>query len=114
MHQFSAEAVRAVAHDVRSVFTNADSTVADAARLMIHFLEATQQGDVGPVQTQKTLKAVSASIEHVLEGRAQLIRAHQSMTVLKDDSNLAVVDFGCWFGREGSIPPQLVSVPVAA
>lgn len=112
MHQFSVESVQAVARDVRSVFASADSTLLDAARLMTDFIIATQQADVGPIQTQKTLKAVSASIDRMIEGRAELIRAHQTMTVLKDDSNLAVVDFGCWFGRKTDGKPTLV--PVAA
>lgn len=112
MHQFSVESVQAVAKDVRSVFASADSTLLEAARLMVNFISATTQADVGPAQTQKTLKAVSAGIDRMIECRAELIRAHQTMTVLKDDSNLAVVDFGCWFGRKTDAKPTLV--PVAA
>lgn len=112
MHHFTVESVQAVAKDVRSVFASADSALHDAARLMIDFLVATEQADVCPAKTQKTLKAVSASIERIIEGRAELIRAHQTMTVLKDNSNLEVVDFGCWFGRKSD--GKLTLVPVAA
>lgn len=113
MHQFSMESVQAVASDIRSVFASTDCTVSDAANLMMSFIKATSEADLGPVLTQKTLKSVSAGIEHILEGRAQLIRAHQAMTVLKDDSNLAVVDFGCLFGRKQPDNP-LYLVPEAA
>lgn len=104
MHQFSEAAGRTVAADLNNVFTSLDASILDAGRLTVSLMEGNVQARVAPARAQRVLDKVAASLAGVVQSRKDMVAAHQTLTALKQDSNLDVVDIGCtegplWDGR---------------
>lgn len=92
---------RTVASDIETAFGSVDLAILDAARLTASVMETKQTAVVPPAKFQRVVDSLSSSLVKIIEGRKDMVAAHRSLTVLKDESNLEVLDFGCFSVDEG-------------
>ncbi|WP_070153094.1 hypothetical protein [Sphingobium phenoxybenzoativorans] len=95
MPTFTYAAGHTVAADVRNVFSGIDGALLNTARLTVSLLEASEGADLSAAKGQKVLESVAAGFNKVVEGRKEIMTAHRALTVIKGESNLSVVDYGC-------------------
>jgi hypothetical protein len=84
-----------VAGDVQNAFSAVDDAILNSARMCVSVIEATQGANVPAQQTQILLRAITAGMSAVVEGRAEIVNALKQMISIKDQSNLAPVSYGC-------------------
>lgn len=96
MSKFTVAAGQTVASDVRAVFESLDRAALDTVRLTSDFIEALTNSELPPSRSQRVLKSLAAGLNKVVEGRADMIQAQRTLVTIKDNSNIAVYDFGCW------------------
>lgn len=84
-----------VAGDVQSTVAAVDDALLNSARMCASVIEATQGAKIPVQETQRLLSAISRSLSLVVDGRAELVSAIKQMNVIKGQSNLPPVDYGC-------------------
>lgn len=99
MHKINNAAARVLADDLRAAFGSIDTSLQDTARLVGTFMETATSSDLAPSSTQRALRSMGDLISKAIDGRGDLIAAQRVMVSIKENSNLEVVDIGCWQGR---------------
>lgn len=103
---------RTVSTDLATAFGSFDAAILDTARLTTSIME-TQQASVGipPALAQRYMDSLAESLSKVVEGRRRMVDAHRALVVVKDGSNLAETDYGCWtVGESATIPTKSETV----
>ncbi len=95
MPTFSHAAGHIVAADIREAFAGIDGALLNTARLVVSVLEAQSGADLAAVKGQRLFDALASSFNKVVEGRKDMVSAHRTMVTIKNESNLAVYDYGC-------------------
>jgi hypothetical protein len=116
MSKISHTAAVVLANDLRTVFGSFDTAMQDTARLVGTFLETASGADLPPASTQRALRSMSEVLTKAVEGRGDLIAAQRVMVSIKGNSNLDVVDLGCWQAFTTGVAPDEVrgALPAAA
>ncbi len=68
--------------------------------MCVSVLEASQGTNIPAQQTQHLLRSITSGMSAVVDGRDQILTALKHLLVIKDQSNLAPVNFGCPDGWE--------------
>ena len=89
-----------VASDVRSAMAAVDDALLQGARMYVSVLETAQSSTLPVSQTQKLFASLTSGLNSVVTGRAEMVSAVRQMTVIKKQSNLAPLNFGCPDGWE--------------
>lgn len=84
-----------VAGDVQSTVAAVDDALLQSARMCASVIEATRGARIPVQETQQLLRAISQSLNLVLDGRGELVTAIRQMNNIKGHSNLAPVNYGC-------------------
>lgn len=84
-----------VAGEIRNAFNAVDDALLNSARMCVSVIEATQGTNIPAQQTQQLLQSITASMTAVVNGRDEIVTALKQMLVIKGQSNLAPVDYGC-------------------
>jgi hypothetical protein len=88
---------RTVATDLDVMFAGVDNALLDAARLSASVLETKATSTLAPVTFQKVLDSMAASFTKIVDGRKSMVAMHRQLAAIKGQSNLAEVDYGCFF-----------------
>ncbi len=106
MQKFDANMGALVAADTQETLKALDDAILSELKLCTTLVEAIQGNDLPIVQSQKLLNSVTSGLSHIVAGRADMATAVKQLTIMKQDSNLAVYDFGCPNGApsKGEIP----------
>jgi hypothetical protein len=102
-----------VATDTKNAVAAVDDALLNSARLIASVIEATQGSNLPVTESQKLLAAMTASLQAVLGGRADMVAAIRQMTTIKGRSNFAPLDFGCPEGWEAMASTELGPVTEA-
>lgn len=108
MVEFKPGAGLVVAADVQTTVAAVDDAILNGARLCASFIEATQGSNLPVSQSQKVIKSITSGLSAVADGRAEIVSAVRHLTTIKDNSNLAVENYGC------PTPWELVVGPIGA
>lgn len=81
---------------ITQLFHSKDQHLLDQMRLTVNILEGTANSGLHPRSKQLLLEHMQSAQIAELDGRKHLIRAHRQMIAIKSQSNLDVVDYGCW------------------
>lgn len=95
-----------VAGDVRNAFAAVDDALLNSARMCVSVIEATQGSNIPAQQIQLLLQSITAGMSAVVGGRAEIVTALKQMIAIKDQSNLAPVNYGCPDGWKAIVTPD--------
>ncbi|MCW2365714.1 hypothetical protein M2333_001736 [Sphingobium sp. B11D3B] len=87
---------RTIAADIETAFNSTDLALLDLARLTTSILETKRTTVIEPARFQKLLDDMSAALSNLVEGRRKMVAVHRALVLIKRESNLAEVDFGCF------------------
>jgi hypothetical protein len=95
MQKIDANVGALVAADTQGTLKALDGAILSELKLCTTLVEAMQgnQLPIGP--TQKLLSSMASGLNHIVAGRGEMAATVRHLTALKQDSNLAVYDFGC-------------------
>ena len=89
-----------VAADRQNMVNAVDDALINGARMCASIIEATQGSNLPAVQSQRLLRSMTAGLQHVVEGRGEIVATIRQLSAIKDRSNFAPEDFGCPEGWE--------------
>jgi hypothetical protein len=95
MQKFDANLGALVAADSQGTLKALDDAILSELKLCTTLMEAFQSNAVPIVSSQKLLNSMASGLNHIVAGRGEMATTLRQLTVLKQDSNLAVYDFGC-------------------
>jgi hypothetical protein len=95
MQKFDANLGALVAADSKGTLKALDDAILSELKLCTTLVEAIQSNEVPIVSSQKLLNSMASGLNHIVAGRGEMATTLRQLTVLKQDSNLAVYDFGC-------------------
>lgn len=87
---------RVVASDLEAAFRSADRTLHDHARLTCSIMETNALSTIPPVKLQGALESAAAGFTKFVEARQEMIAMQRQLIALKDASDIAVYDYGCF------------------
>ncbi|VAV86977.1 hypothetical protein MNBD_ALPHA04-314 [hydrothermal vent metagenome] len=85
-----------VSDQIKTTCSALDNSISELAALTGTVVAASRASELAPAASQKILQAMASSVSQVIEGRADFVSAHAQMITLKQKSDHAETDFGCW------------------
>jgi len=88
---------RTVAADLETMFHGLDNSLLDATRLSMSVLETKAGTTLPPATFQRVLDSMMSGLSKMVDGRKSMVAMHRHLVTIKGESNLAEVDYGCFF-----------------
>ncbi len=95
MQKFDANLGALIAADSQGTIKALDDAILSELKMCTTLVEAMQGNSLPINSSQKLLNAMASGISNIVAGRSDIATTVRHLTVLKQDSNLAVYDFGC-------------------
>jgi hypothetical protein len=95
MQNFDANIGALVAADSQGTIKALDEAILSELKMCTTLVEAIQGQQLPIGSSQKLLNSMASGIHNIVAGRNDMAATVRYLTVLKQDSNLAVYDFGC-------------------
>lgn len=95
MQKFDANLGALVAANSKDTIKALDEAILSELKMCTTLVEAIQGNDLPINSSQKLLNTMASGISNIIAGRNDMAATVRHLTVLKQDSNLAVYDFGC-------------------
>ena len=95
MQKFDTNIGALVAADSQGTIKAIDDAILSELKMCTTLVEAIQGQQLPIGSSQKLLNSMASGISNIVAGRNDMAATVRHLTVLKQDSNLAVYDFGC-------------------
>lgn len=107
MLKFRPGAGAVVAADTQNAVAAVDDALLSVVRMYASVLEAAEGCDVPLAQSQKLYSDITASLNQLLAGRADLASAVRRLAHIKGQSNFVPEDYGCPAGWVARVIPTI-------
>ena len=98
------------------MFNGLDNSLLDVARLSMSVLETKAGSTMPPATFQRVLDSMVSGMTKIVDGRKSMVAMHRHLVTIKGQSNLAEVDYGCFFATgaaKDSPGDEIIPAPVS-